>query len=136
MRTEGELRLETLLQRCEPPFRDARRLVARECVVAKVGERLAAEKRQRGAQELGLASRINLPARLVGELLEASEIELLGSEPQNVAGWPGLDRVRPEQLAERRNMSAQGGLSGLRRRLAPERIEKLVRRDDLVRMQQ
>ena len=60
MQTEPELRLEALLLRCEAPLRDAGRLAACERVVAKVGERLAAEERQRGAQELGLASRIKL----------------------------------------------------------------------------
>ena len=75
-------------------------------------------------------------ARLGDEPLEAGGVQRLRVDRQEVAGRPGHEHVRPEQLAQRRDRSLQRRHRRLRRLVAPELLDELRRRDDLVRVQE
>jgi hypothetical protein len=130
---ELEVGFDALLQCSQAHLLDPGRRFAGEALVAEVGERLAAEEGEGGTQEFTPPSRVVLLSRSRGQGLETTDIQLFGPYPERVAVRLGLDRLRPQQLSERRDMSVQGGRCRLWRRFAPQRLEQIVGGNDLVR---
>ncbi len=69
-----------------------------------------------------------LAMRLLHELLEAAEIDLLALDAQPVAGRPRLEQVGAEQLAQLRDEVLQRRRGRPRRPLAPEAVDQAVGR--------
>jgi hypothetical protein len=63
--------------------------------------------------------------------LEPLEIQLARLDAKSVAGSLGRDPVRSEPLAKRVHLHLERIRSGLRRALAPERVDQPVTRDDV-----
>jgi hypothetical protein len=133
---ELELRLDALLQRAEPQLLEALGLGAREVLVAKVGKRLAAEERERAPQKLGPRVRVRLPPGLRHQRVETAEVAVLRPQAKRVSRWARLDRLRSEQLPERRHVPVQRLRHRLRRLRPPQGLDQLVCTDHLAPAQQ
>src|SRR5437763_13789503 len=97
--------VDPLLQACEPLVLQAAYLRLREAVVGKVTERRPAPERQRLTQ----------PARFPKQL-EAAEIQLVMSNPEEVTGKPRFEPLFAEQLPEGGHVNLKrpvGGLGGV-----------------------
>jgi len=127
---ECEFRVDLELEGAEPQLFDARRLGAREVVVAEVLERGTAEEPERLGQQLCLLPRRSA-AGIGQEPLEEMEVELVLFEPERVAGLARRDSVAPEQLPQRRDMTLHCVAGSRRRPHAPERVDGFVHRDHL-----
>ena len=100
---ERELGFDSLLDGCqadlvEPLYRDLS-----ERLVGEVGERWSPPEVERIREEARSGACIpcrQRSGRLLRATLEASQIELVGGEPDDVSGGAGLDRGRTEHLAE------------------------------------
>ena len=111
------------------------RLAQRELLESELRQRRVAEHGQGGGKSRG-SRRRGGGVRLCDDLLEPHRVDLvLREEPEQVAGRPRLDPLGPESLPQRRHVSAQSRLGGLGRARAPERLDQLVARDDLIRAQ-
>ena len=73
------------------------------------------------------------PARVRERALEAVRIDLLGRDPQDVAGGTCLEYVRPQRLPELTDAVLKRCHGRLRRILAPEEVDEPIRRDDTAR---
>ena len=132
----GELRVDSLPQRCQPQLLEARDLLLREGFVAEVGERVATEQRERGPQERGAPFGVALAPCLLEEALEPADVGLRSVAPQQIAAGARLDRVLPQQLAQRGDVTVERGERRLRRIAAPQRLDERIAGDGLVRVEQ
>ena len=99
---------------------------------ARSGNRRAARRaraRARGAAARR-AARAGCAESLLPQALEALEVDRPGIGAQDVAGRPRDERLGPERLPEPRDEVLERGAGRARRRLAPERVDERVRRDD------
>jgi hypothetical protein len=135
MAPEREIRVDASLERDEPALLEARDLVLREVVVCEVGERRTAPQRERVTQHRGRVAGLNV-ARVVDELLEAVGVERLGRKLQHVAARTRDKRVDADRLAQLRDVALERLRRRVRALLAPELLDQLLARDELVRVQQ
>jgi hypothetical protein len=108
-----------------------------------VGQDRPAPQRQRLVQQARGGGRVALGQRapsLLGALLEAVQVELVGVDAQEVAGLAGEQRAgrgrpgsaRLDRLAQRRHVVLERLLDCGRRFLTPDRVDQLVGGDHLV----
>ena len=86
---EPQIGLDAVLERCDAPLLEAGRLDRRERLVRDVGKRRASPFLQSGAEARGCTLRLSgveRGATLLAALLEPVKVELLGLEPERVAG--------------------------------------------------
>jgi hypothetical protein len=127
---ERQLRVEELLVRLQPQVLQLlRELVQHARRAGDVGERSATPQRERRAQLRDPFGGRQAP-RVLGEALELRGIDV---ELEPVARIAGDDRVAAEQAPQLGDVALQGGGSGRRRLLAPERPDQAVGRDDRAR---
>ena len=131
-----ELRVDALLKRAEAQPLETIGLGAREVLIAKVGKRLAAEERERPPQKLRTRVRIRLPPSLRHQRVETAEVAALRPQAERVSRRPRLDRLRSEQLPQRRHVPMQRLRRRLRRLRPPQGLDQLVRTDHLAPAQQ
>ena len=124
-----ESRAPDLLQPCD------RRLGER--LVLEVRKRRTSPQRQRFVQALGRLGRepagLQLP-RLVHQLLEPMQVQVIALDSDDVARRPCRQHVPGECLSKSRDVHAKRIGGALRRILAPELVDQPVRRDHLVRV--
>jgi hypothetical protein len=75
-------------------------------------------------------------AHLVQEGLEPERVELFGLGVEPVAGRLTLDAIRTERRAQPRDVCLEGASCGVRRFLAPHRVDQLFGRHDAVHLEQ
>ena len=136
---EREVGVDPQLQRCQPDLLEPGDGRLREALVGEVRERRAPPQRQRVAQPLRRIGR-QAPSEqappLVHQPLEAVEIELVGLDPDDVAGRSRRQHVLRKRLAKSRDVDAQCGGGVLGRVLAPELVDQPVSGNDLVRVEE
>ena len=101
---ELELGVDQLLARREAELLEPRDLECRERLVGDVGERRAAPEPERLAEAPGALGDVGGRARLGAEPLEAAEVDLVGRDVEHVPGVPGDEHVRPQRLAQERDV--------------------------------
>ena len=104
---------------------EARDLTLRPWLVPELGEREASPQCER-----------LLRSTFGHQRLEAGRVELVGLEPERIPRWTRGDPVLTQLLSQLRDVDLQGSLRGLRRPVAPERVDQPLARQDLVRVQQ
>jgi len=135
VRPERKVRVDALLERREPQLLEPAPLRLHERLVRQIRERVAAPEVERLLQQLGPLGG-GAAGGLRDECLEPREVELVGSDPEHVAGRMRDEDVRPERLSQRRDEVLQRpeGLGG--RLLPPERLDDAVGREHFVRVQE
>ena len=132
---EREVGIDSQLDRRQPDLLEPGDRGLREVLVGKVRERRAPPERERVAQPCrrlrGPTAAEQAPA-LVHQPLEAMEIQVVGLDPEDVAGGPGLQHVLRKRLAESRDVDPQRTVGPLGRVLPPELVDQAVTRNDLV----
>jgi hypothetical protein len=106
-----------LLQACD--------LVPGEPLIGELGQRRPAP----------LCKRLVQLARLP-QALSTRDVELVGLDPQQVAGCPGLQAVLAEQLPELRDVNLKRLMGRFRPLVLPKGVDQPLARDDLVRVQE
>ena len=114
---------------------EARDLLPRERLVGKVRERRRTPQRQRVAQLLRCPFWTRVP-RLGDQPFKPRGVQLGRVDPQDIAGRAGDEPALAELLAQRGDihLDALGDRRG--RRLAPQLVDQLLARDDLVGVEQ
>ena len=109
-----------------------------EAGVGELGQRLAPPQAKRLAQRgrrLRHLARLRQAPSLRHQLLEADDIDLIGTDRKGIAGFGGDDRARPEGTAQLADLGLQG-VSRLRRQpVTPQRVDQPVGTDRLAAMQ-
>ena len=121
----GEVVREASLERGQAQLLEPRDLGPGEVHEREVGECRTAPERERLAV-----------AVLRDQLAEAVQVQLPGLDTQDVAGDPRLQPPGPEHPPQPRHVAVQLGHRRGGSRLAPQRVDQPVLRDDLVRAQQ
>src|SRR5918996_867874 len=138
--TEGEVRLDPILERDQAQLLEARDVSLRERLVAKVGERRTAPEVEGLAEpsRRGLGTPVRKRgASFLEEPLEPVEIELLRIDTEQVAAALGTEsRAGVHELAQTRSDDLDGVRGGRGRRLSPQGRAELVTRHAAVRMKQ
>src|SRR6478609_1763203 len=134
-RAELEVGVDPLLQGFQAELLEPADLALREALQLEVAERRAAPQRQRLAQRAGSPLRI-LPPRLRDEPLEATEIELLGLDPEQVAGRLRDEHAGRKQLPKLRDEVLERGRRRLRALLTPELLDDAIARQHLASVDQ
>ena len=135
VRADRELRLGPLLDEREVELLEARDLLPRERLVAELRQRLAAPQGERVVEQSCTPNRI-AGARGVDQAPDARRVELLGLEPDDVAGRPRLDRIGAERLPQLRDEVLERRHGRRRRALGPQRLDQPVLRDDPAGLEQ
>ena len=99
---------------------------------ASAGPRQSAE---RLAQQLRASLRVPALRRLRHEALETMQVDLFGSDVQDVAGVLRAHELATERLAEIRDQVLERADRRLRRASGPELLDQAVGRDHLARME-
>ncbi len=114
-----------------------------EGLAGEVGQWGAGRQRLGSAEEPGRAgwvAAVERPSATPRETVESREVELVGLDPKEVAAGAGeqsgLALPRLHDAAEARDVDLQRVLGRRRRRLAPERVDEPVDRDELVGMEE
>ena len=134
-RAELEVGIDPLLQGIQAELLEPADLALREALQLEVAERRAAPQRERLPQRLGSLPRILSP-RILNEPLEATEIQLLGLDPEQVAGRLRDEHAGRKELAELRDEVLERGRRRLRALLAPELLDDAIARQHLARVDQ
>ena len=132
---EREVGVDPELDCCQPDLLEPGDRRLGEALVGEVRERRAPPQRQRVAQPLrrvGRQAASEQAPPLVHQALEAVEIELVGLDPDDVAGRSGRQHVLRKRLAKSRDVDPQRGGGVLGRVLAPELVDQPVSGNDLV----
>ena len=111
--------LDVLLLCFEPELIEPRRLGKQRGAIGEIGERRAAPERQRVVEGRDRDARVDghgLP-RIANEGVEPRRVELDQVEEQHVAGWPPLESIVAQCLADVRHERLQGVASLLGGRL-------------------
>src|SRR5262245_39515909 len=133
--TEGEVRVDAILDRSQSHLREPGDLGLCERLVGELRERFTPPERKRLPE---LRARVNgvCGARVLDQTLEMGQIELVRSNHDGVAGGTGDENLRTQMLTQPRNVDLEslGGRSG--RVPSPELLDQPVCGDDLVRMEE
>ncbi len=131
-----ELDCDPFLEHTEMELLETPDVVLRPELVGEVHQGRAAPEGQRLSEQARALGRLGF-SRAPNEPLKPGQVELVGFEPEAVAGGPGLEQQsRPERLAELRDEILQRGRRRARRALAPEQLDQAFGRDDIVRPEQ
>ncbi len=125
MAPQGEIALDPPFQTDNAQLLEPSDLRLGEALVGELGERGVPPERQRLLQ---------LPLFL--QALEAREIELIGFDPQQIAGHLRLHALPAEHLSELRDVHLQSLVRRRRRLVVPQRVDQPVAGDDPVRLHQ
>jgi hypothetical protein len=101
--SECEVGLDPELVRCEAELLQARDSKLRKAFVAEVGESRAAPEGESLTEQGGAADGISFlqgVLAVLGESLEAVEVELVGSDPEEVPGGTGEEHVAWQRLSK------------------------------------
>ena len=135
----GELRLDAVLHRVQAQAFEPSGLGLDERLESDVAQGLAAPEPECSTEPLGGAPGIATLERVTAlgrQPLEALEVQLPGRRLQHVPRRARCDRVRPERLAQARDVPVQGGRSGGRRPFPPEQLDHPLAGDNTVRAEQ
>ena len=132
MLSELQPRFCPVRQGCKAELIQPRRFRRRERLVPEVRQRLAPKQLQRLPEALRSPRRIVLAPRFGQEAFEPMDVDGGRVDAQPVSRRVCLDQAATEPLAERGHVALQGGLRRLRGRGAPEGIDEVVSRDDLI----
>jgi hypothetical protein len=119
-----EILLDALLEAGKPELLEAGDLRLGEALIGKLGQRRPAPERE------------CLARALLGQALEAIEIELALGDPQAVARCLRREAILAERSAQLRDVHLKRLLGRLRRCLLPDGVDQAVGGDDLVRVQE
>ena len=126
---EREVGIDPQLERGEARSLEALGLRLRENVVGELGERLAAPEAERLAEQPARPGGIGA-FRLGDQPLEAEQVELVGVDPDEVAGLLRDDRrAVPEHLPQLGDVELERVRRGRRRIVRPQRVDQAVDRD-------
>ena len=137
--SERELRLEALLERCEPQLLEPSDCGLRERLVREIGQRRPTPQPERAAEHVGGGLCIAGLERLgcvVRAALEAVEIEASRLDVKDVARRARLDRLRAERLPELRHLSLDLRHCRDGRRSRVQVVGEPLHRDDAIRAQE
>jgi hypothetical protein len=95
---QSQPRLHVVLEGGDPLLLQAPDRLLGPRLVAQVGERRAAPQRQRLGQHVGGVLRAGRLPRAGRQLLEARDVQLLGTDPRHVARAHGDDHRRPRPV--------------------------------------
>src|SRR5262249_41248740 len=99
-------------------------------------ERRTAPEGEPFAQRRRALGRLELLARRE-QVLELTRVDLVARvDVQDIAGRPPFDALVTQRLAQAEDGVLHRGCRGLRRPLAPDPVDQLVLRDDMVRPQE
>ncbi len=105
---EREIRLDSLLERCQPDLFESVDRGAGEGLVREVGKRGSSPQSERLRQEVGRELWLTAgggPSRFLGQALEPVEVEPFRRDPDCIAGRPSLDqRGGAQRLAKLRDL--------------------------------
>ena len=135
---ECELRVDPQLVGALPPLAEDGTLRL-DGVRREVAERLAAPEPERLGQPLGSDHRracLERGSPVGDEAIEAVEIELPRADGQHVAGAASLDARAAELLPQPVHVDLQRLGRSRRRVFSPEKVDRPLARDDLVRVQE
>ena len=107
--------------------------------VWKVGERVALPQVERALDQPRRAAIVagrECGASLRDFAFEQGPIDLIRIGAEQIAGSVSDDPIAPDDTAEVMNVHLQGGLRAPGRVVLPETVDRLLTRDDLVRVQQ
>ena len=122
-----EVGVEPSLDCDEPELLQPRDLRLRPALVRKVGQGRSAPKVERCSQLARPLRRSEVGSGAEASL-ELRAVQLLGREVEAVSVCLGRDRLRPERLAELRDVALDRGLWPPRRLLRPKRVDQRVGR--------
>ena len=122
-----ELGVEPRFERGKPELLEPRDLGLRPRLVREVSQGGAAPELER-CGELGRALGRGELRRRGEPALEVGAVERVGRKVEPVAARLGGDRLRPERLAELRDVALDRGLWPPRRPLRPERLDQRIAR--------
>ena len=110
---------------------------AERTTISEISECWSPPQRQRLPQLRGGDRRLGT-IRLADQPLEPVHVELIPVETQHITRRLGEDRTAAlaERFSQLRDAHLQGGPAGPRRLLAPQLVDQLIARHDLVRAQQ
>ena len=133
----GQLRRQAFLDRLQPQLLEARDLALGELLDAVVGQRRAAPQRERRLQLPGGTRRVGaFETRALELRLEAAAVDRVAFDLQRVARGPPAHRhVLADPGAQARDLLLQRLLAAVGGVVAPHRLDQLVDRDGLRRLQ-
>ena len=139
MTAEREVGLDPILDCRETKLLESRDLALRKRLVDEVGQGGAAPERERFPERTG--SRLGIAAceriaALLDQALEQAHVDLVGLCAEEVTGAAGEQHTGPKQLAQLGDVVLHDLRSGVGRLVAPELVDQLLARDDLVRVQE
>jgi hypothetical protein len=136
---QGEVGLDSLLERAEAELLQPRCLGLSERLIGELVQRWAAPENQGVAQDpcsvLGPADGERLLA-VRDQRFEAARVDRVRLDAEQVAGRAGDDQAVAERAAELRDGVLEHLRRGRRRPLAPEPVDQPIARHDLVGVQQ
>ena len=135
----AQVGLQPVLERLEPQLLEPGRLRLGKRLVREVGQRRAAPQRKGVAEQPRGGGRVTHRQRLApftGKPLESMRIDLLRVHAQQVAGRARDNRVRPQQLAQPRDVDVHRLDGRLGQILSPQLVDEPVGGDELVGIHQ
>src|SRR5712692_4508957 len=136
---EREVGLDPILGCREAKLLEPRDLALRKRLVREVGQGGTAPERERFPERAGSRLRIaaseRIPA-LLDQALEPAHVDLVGLCAEEIAGAAGEQHTGPKQLAQLGDVVLHDLRRGFGRLVAPELVDQLLARDDLVRVQE
>ncbi len=136
---EHQVGVDTILQRSQAHFLQARDLAVSERLIGQIGERFPAPQRQRRAQQLSRAPSVTVgerPAPVRDHDLELLDIDLTRHRREQVTAATRQQHLVAERLAQMRHVSLQRLRRRRRRALPPKLIDQAIARDRLPTAQQ
>ncbi len=143
---ERELGIDPILERREPELLETRGMWLGKLLVGEVGKRGTAPECERCTAPIRRRSRIAFrqqPTALGRQLSEAFSVELVSSNLEDVSRRPRDEQLvlaartsGLERLAQMGDIALEHVGGRLRRRCAPQPVDHLVRRKDLVWVEQ
>ena len=114
------------------------RAAVSEAGIGELGQRLAPPQAKRLAQRgrrLRHLARLRQASSLRHQLLEADDVDLIGTDRERIAGFGGDDRARPEGTAQLADLGLQGVSRFRRLPVTPQHVNQPVSTDRLAAMQ-
>ena len=109
-----------------------------EAGIGELGQRLAPPQAKRLAQHgrrLRHLARLRQPPSPCHQLLEADDVDLIGTDCEGIAGFGGDDRGRPEGTAQLADLGLQGVSRVRRLPITPQHVDQPVGTNRLAAMQ-
>ena len=133
---ERQVAVDALLERAQAQLLEAGDLALRERLVVQVRQRLAAPERERLEQTARPLYRIVQLPRLRDQRLELLQVDFVRRNVQQIPGRSRPDPICADQLPQGGDVPVQRGLRAFRRLFAPQRLDQLWSRDDLLAVEE